>query len=706
MSDEQTKPPVGHVRTGSWREARAEILVGLMAIACFANIVPNDFCYDDIAIIRNNAKITAPAQWSAIWTTDYWSQTASESPHRDLLYRPISLSTFHLIWTVARNRPFAFHLFSIMLHGLVSVLVVRLCRHGGLNARSSLAGGMIFAVWPIHTEVVASAVGLADLLAATGILLAIFFHDRAMSAQSSVFALPFKCATAVSVFLAMGAKESGVASIPIVVLWDGHRHRTHRPGETGSRRWCLRSAARLSYLLVPLSAYAALRLHALGGQWFQSPAPTKTVNVLVDAPLWQHALGTFQLWGMYWAKSLFPKTLCIEYAINAIRLPTSLIDFDVSLGVVATAALLIVAVIAWRRRLRFATLAAMALLICYLPASNSCVLIQVFFAERLWYLPSIFAAALLGLATANLLKYPAGRVAGIVVLAVMLGRCWIRNAEWRDNGTLYAATYRDHPDSVLALHLYGQWLARNGEFVRGVELVRRALDIDPGFTDAHRTLGVAFLEHGQPEDALYHLRIADMQVPENPPTHAALERASDEVLRKGQGDEIDRLRREADARREEIGPQLALIRRLRDLGRTEQALIRLQSGEDRFADYVEWQAEYAVTLVYLDQRDLAIAHYRSAIRLSPRSPQLMVELAMLLLERRDEGDVGDAKRLSEQAEILAPDNPAVLVCRAEVLALAGEISEAIELYHRAAAGLALDDPRHRMFEERAKALGR
>ena len=140
--------------------------------------------------------------------------------------------------------------------------------------------------------------------------------------------------------------------------------------------------------------YFLLRYYALGGQLFQRPALTKTVNVLVDAPAWQHALGVVQLWGMYWAKTFWPAELCIEYSINAVRLATSIFDPYVLLGLVVTVGLAVISVRAWRRGRPQTAFIVLALMAAYLPTANAFVLIQVFFAERIWYLPSVWVALL------------------------------------------------------------------------------------------------------------------------------------------------------------------------------------------------------------------------------------------------------------------------------------------------------------------------
>jgi Tfp pilus assembly protein PilF len=78
---------------------------------------------------------------------------------------------------------------------------------------------------------------------------------------------------------------------------------------------------------------------------------------------------------------------------------------------------------------------------------------------------------------------------------------------------------------------------------------------------------------------------------------------------------------------------------------------------------------------------------------------------MLLLERRATEDLVAADRLSSLALALAPNSPHALACRAEVLAVQGQIGAAHVSYRKAISLLAPDDPRRQQFIERATALG-
>ncbi len=691
-----------------FRWFRAETVCAAAAIVCFINTIPNGFCYDDNPIVRFNPKVNDPGQWTAVWTTDYWSEAEKASPNRDLLYRPIALSSYRLVRAIGGTSAWLHHAVNVALHALVCALVVLLCRKIGGSEAAACAAGLVFALLPIHTEAVASIVGRADLMATAGVLLAIMAHDRSMTAPSRVRTMWWRVGAVVAVFVAVGSKEAGAAVVPLVILFDWFRHCGRGSPSAGLLRWILLGARRLVYLLIPLAAYFLLRYHALGGRLYQQPPLTKTVNLLVDAPPWQHVLGVLQCFGMYWAKTVWPAVLSVKYSINAVRPATSLLDAHVLIGAAALVCMVVASVAAWRRGHRVIAVLSASIVLSYLPTANAFVLIQVFFAERIWYLPSVWIAIPVGLAVGSLVQRPAWRMAPAVVLAVLLAgmvvRCWHRNSEWKDNGTLYAAAYRDQPGGVCALHLYGEWLVDHGEYERGVELLDRAIEVDLGFTDAHRTLGRAHLRAGNLSASLRHLQIADFQVPGHPPTVADLSRVSRELVE--QDEELTRLERLAGDAPEDVEVQLALVRRLRDLGLVGEALDRLREGDVRFARVVAWQLEYAVTLVYLNDRDGAIERYRRTLELSPEDPQVAIELAMLLLERRGAGDIDEAWQWSKRASTLAPGAPTVLACQAELTVLRGDLAGALALYEQAIQALPSDSAQRRIFEQRAMALGR
>ena len=682
---------------------RAEIVSAAAAIVCFANVLPNDFCYDDFKVVANNRLVNEPGQWLAIWTIDLWGSTPDHGAQRDLLYRPVAMTSYRMVRAVFGQGPLPQLALNVVLHALICAMIARLCRYLTGNEAASLIAGVLFAVLPIHTEVIANAVGRADLLATCGVAAAALAQHRVLCAGSAAQTKSWLAMAGVAAFIAIGAKESGVAIVPTIVALDVYW--CHHTAQKTGRRWLSgATSARLAPVLVASAIYLALRYHALDGRLHQEPPISKTVNILVDAPPWQHALGTIQLWGMYWAKTLWPRVLALQYTINAIRPATSIWHPHVLLGAVVGVAWIVGAVLAWRHGRAAPALLFILLIAAYLPTSNAIVLLQVYFAERTWYLPSMWLTILAALCLAPFAHRRAVQLSLILIALAMTTRCWFRSAEWRDNGTLYAAAYRDMSDAVGPLNLYGGWLLQHGRPERAAELLERAVAIDLGFIDARVNLGEAYLELGDARRAIEHLQFANAKQPGYPRTERALERARQLAITQS-APKIERLREAADADPSNVEKELRLINQLRESGWPDDALSRLRQREAMFQSSAEWQAEYAVTLVLLNQVDEAVAHYERSVELSPNESQRIVELAMLLLERRHPGDLDRAGQLCGRAQSLAPMSPPVISCQAEVLLARGDVQGARALYQRVIDALPVGSRSRLLYEGRARSLG-
>lgn len=716
----------------AWCESKGQWIAFALAVVCYLNVLPNDFANDGGPIIQVSDKVNLPGQWRIIWTTDYWSKAEEDWKNRDLLYRPMAVSTYRLVRILFGTSALPHHIINILLHGLASALIVRLCRRVNMTSLAALAAGAVFAVLPIHTEVLGNIVGRADLLATGGMLTVLLTHYRMINAPSVGNAAAWGFASAVAAFVAMSSKESAVALVGILGLFDLFWIRNKFGGRapcasksvsdevsatitsnpmslvnanrSSSLHAILYLPLRMLWVVIPTACYLALRYNVLGGRLHQKPGLTKTINVLVDAPPWQHALGVVQLWGMYWAKTFWPALLNVIYSINDLRLATSVFDGHVLVGLSVAVVLVLAAARSIKRKDWLIPVLILSLLAAYFPTSNSWVLMQVFFAERIWYLPSIFACMLIGIAFTALPARPVRDWVAVLLIVGMIGRCWIRNPEWKNNGALYAAAYRDSPNSVVAIFSHAMWLVSQGEYDEGIALLHKAIEIDLGYTDAYRILGRAYLETGQYAQAVHYLQVANMMAPGHKMTEGELARATED-LAASVGDRLKILQEKADAKPEDMAAQVELVRALRESGQINEALAMLAKQDARFASAAEWHHEYAVTLLYANRRDEGIERYARCVALDAENVMLIIEYAALLHDRREEGDLVKAQELVDRAAKLSPGAPVVLGLQAEQFALNGNIARAIELYRKAMTSLPAGNPQKAYFEERLKALG-
>ena len=80
----------------------------------------------------------------------------------------------------------------------------------------------------------------------------------------------------------------------------------------------------------------------------------------------------------------------------------------------------------------------------------------------------------------------------------------------REAEAAYQQLLRQSPKNAGVLHLLGLLTVQKGQLVRGVDLIRHAIDIDPKRFVAHRDLGNVLLQSGRFAEALasYDLALA------------------------------------------------------------------------------------------------------------------------------------------------------------------------------------------------------
>lgn len=651
------------------------LLVGLLAVCAGINTLGNDFAYDDFAIIVNNPAVTQPDRASEIWMRDYWAAARGFDPDRDLLYRPLTVLSYRLNHAAGGLNPFGYHMVNVVLHTLVSMLLVVFSIRVSGGVAAGIIAGSVFAVMPIHTEAIANVVGRAELLVGLFTLIALLFVSR-LEWRFQPLTYVGGGAAALAALL---SKESGIAVIALVPLFAcvlGGRFRWRHAGWTTTAS----GAALLIYL--------PLRYFALDGRLLQSTVPSKVSNVLVDATLAERFWSAWQLIGFYVAKTFWPRTLCMDYSYNALPPAHSPFQLAVIVGLLFVVALVAFTVRSWRRGEFAIAVTCLAILICYLPVSNTFFLVKTVFAERLWYLPSMFLSILIGVALVAVGKLRSGSsvfewrgvtVSVAVTIAVIAGlvRGWIRNTEWRNNSTLFASAYAAHPDSAAVLYCYGDWLLAHDN-PRGIELLERCVRIAPGVSDAQLALGRAYLHMGEPGRALTALQAAAMHIGDHPEVQALL----DEAIRQNtepRRQEIEYLR-DAFASSRQWSAMAAWVDALTETGRINDALAALTEHGSAFADRTEFHRARAVNLMLAGRRDQAIEAYRKSLKLNPNQPDVQAELATALLDRRQDSDLIEAQNLIKQAVSSNPDSLKVMIVHAEVLAIAGKFKEATAAY--------------------------
>jgi Tfp pilus assembly protein PilF len=163
--------------------------------------------------------------------------------------------------------------------------------------------------------------------------------------------------------------------------------------------------------------------------------------------------------------------------------------------------------------------AVIAFVLLILPVANLFAPIGTIMAERLLYLPSVALCWLAGLAFARAWTWRRALAigAGCAILAAHAAVVIARNADWRSDEILFAATVRTAPQSAKARFNYGSLLAERGDRDKADAHLREAVRIAPAYPEAHNLLGTIALSRGDVAGAEHAFRRALRDSPDYPP---------------------------------------------------------------------------------------------------------------------------------------------------------------------------------------------
>lgn len=467
---------------------RAGFFVVFLSLAAYANSLPNGFAYDDEGILVNNPVVTGGEYDRA--ALGPWWQTSRQGSG---LYRPVTALSFTGEWALFGGRPLGFHAGNLLFHSLVALLVFHLLLSLS-TLPGALAGGVLFAVHPLHTEAVANVVGRAELYSAFFLLLACLLYWKGRRWEGGARAGRL-VGLGVLYLFSLGSKEIGVTLPGVLLLLEAIAPRVSRlPVSRPFSRRVLREVPVFLLLAAVLAGYLGLRYLALGSFTGEMPAP---VFQVIGTPA--RVLTAMALWGEYLRLHLFPLDLAVDYD-PGVLFPSERVDLPVLLGVGAIVALLWAGIRSWKG-MPLITAGLLWFGITVLPVSNLFFSTGVLLAERTLYLPSVglcFVAA--GLA-GPVMAAPPGRRRILLLAVAAFGlalflRTVARNPTWMNTFVVMQTLNQDHPESwrafrarALGLERVGETQAAAGEWDVAVALAPRNYTLLAQAGDFHGRLG-------------------------------------------------------------------------------------------------------------------------------------------------------------------------------------------------------------------------
>ncbi len=479
---------------------RAAVAAALVASAAYANTLSNGLVRDDEFAIVRNAAAHEPGDLRRIFLTSSWAPPDLPTTS----YRPLATWTFAVDHAV-HGSALGYHLVNVLAHATVAALLVLLADALALSVRAAGLAGLLFAVHPANTEVVASAVGRADVLAA-GLVLAALLAQRRLAAGGGPLAAT---AALVASAAALLAKEHAIALVVLLPLADLVLTDDGAPRVFLAR---LRGARGLLYLGLGglVAGYLVLRVVALGDVIGAAGHGIAQIpywlNPVAAAPATVRVLTALEVLALAIRVLVCPVWLSADYYYAHVRPVTSLAEPGALAGLLAAAFVVALGLVLWRHRTAFFWLA--LAVAAYLPVSNLLIPIATTFAERFLYLPCVGVCALVAMALAP----PEGgrrrtiATLGAALLVAALGvRTVMRNRVWRDDSALALSAVATAPDSAHAHAYLGTVYAQRGREMEARAELERALAIYPRHTEALFNLAAHLLERGRLDEALPRL---------------------------------------------------------------------------------------------------------------------------------------------------------------------------------------------------------
>jgi Flp pilus assembly protein TadD len=504
-------------------------LILFLALALYANTLLNGFVYDDHFQVEQNPYVHSTKYIGTILTTTVWSFQGLEG--KTNYYRPLMTLSFLVCNKVFQAFPAGFHVINVLLNCVVVWLVFLTLSILVLDETAALLAAAIFALHPIHTEVVAWIASITELELAIFYLAAFIFFLRSGSS-------PPRKRTAITILmcacfvLALLSKEQAMTLALLATIYE-HLYRSDR----STTSWKTK-ASRYAGFWIIAAAYFVFRITVLGGL-----AP---VRQHADVTWPQAFLSAFALVAQYIAKLFWPHPLLAFYVFHK---SSGLTDLRVLTGIGVTVLAILLFAYLWKRA-RIYSFLLIWIAITLLPVLNARWMATNVFTERYLYLPSVGFCALLagavvcsfrGLAGTPRLRWALTAVA-IILGALAAGEIVARNPDWHDDLALVTRTLAvephasymrtdlgvlewnqrregqaeadwrqaltDMPDNAVALSNLGMAVLQKQQYDEAERYLQQAIALRPRFASPHTHLGELYAAKGDKTQAEAEMRRA------------------------------------------------------------------------------------------------------------------------------------------------------------------------------------------------------
>lgn len=452
------------------------------------NIFGNSFVMDDFPFIVNWPLIRDLRNLPSF----FFNYTPP--PGQEGIYSPLKTLFHSISYHMFELRPFGYHLISLIIHSFGIYFVYHLSRLLTKDVRAAFVAALIFAVHPVQVEAISYITASVDMIGIVFLFASFYFYIQIQEGEflnrrryllSCLFA-----------FGAVYTHELAIA-LPILFLWYDF---CFRKEFLHVRKTVLRL---LPYFLIVLS-YVGAKFLVLGGI---------TRGSYLYGSIYLTMLVVIKAWAKYVVLCLFPLVLTHNqilsvgiYSFDPIDfdkisvLSQSLFDARTGISFLCLLSLFFLAVINFKN-MRLITFCIGWFFISLLPVSNI-IPSGVYFGERYLY-PGMLAFGLLFgiLYSRALQKQLLIKITATIILVSFLSfyvyRTWLRNADWRDEISLFESAVRANPSSALMKGDLGLIYLKNHLPFKALETIDQAIAIQSDRPVFYFSLGEVYIQTDQ-----------------------------------------------------------------------------------------------------------------------------------------------------------------------------------------------------------------
>lgn len=475
----------------------------------FAYTLGHGFVLDDPLSLALNTNVTAGfAGIGDIITGGYRANNFGGQ-----LYRPVSLIQFAIEWSISPNNPMIHHFFNVFWYGLSVGMIFLLVKKWALSTGLifPVLAAILFAVHPIHTEVVANIKSRDEIMSLFFVLTSLFtWHEYMAKNKSNLLVM-----SVILYFAALLSKETAITMFPIygLVAWIVYGREVRSVLTKGM------------IFLLPVLSIFVIRHLLFGGQ--ESTPIDIMDNPIVAADSFLQRMATSMVLLLKYLQLMFyPYPLSSDYSYTVIPL-SDLADWKAWVGLMVHLGMFVYAVLGLRER-RFISLCILGYFMAISLFSQIPMVIGTMFGERLAYLASfwwILGAIYLVKAwipSEKWLEHKAFLSVSAIIILVFSFLTIQRTADWKSNLTLFTADAATYPQSVRLNNGAAEETLRtadstddestkNAIYEKTEAYCNQIMTIKPVAT-AYLTLGNIRMKQKRYEDAItYYDQVNDLQ---------------------------------------------------------------------------------------------------------------------------------------------------------------------------------------------------